>query len=35
MGQYSKGNSMAQIKKYNGGCYTHAQISNAYNFCLS
>ena len=35
MGQYLKGNSMAQIKIYNGGCYAHAQTSNAYNFCLN
>ena len=34
MGQYLKGNNMAQ-KIHNDACYTHAQISNAYNFCLS
>ena len=35
MGQYLKGNNMAQIKIHNGGYYAHAQTSNAYNFCLS
>ena len=35
MGQYLKGNDMAQNKKHNGGWYAHAQTSNAYNFCLS
>ena len=35
MGQYLKGNTMAQIKIHNGVCYAHAQISKAYNFCLS
>ena len=35
MGQYLKGNNMAQIKTHNGACYSHAQISNAYNFRLS
>ena len=25
MGQYLKGNNMAQIKIHNGGYYTHAQ----------
>ena len=35
MGQYLKGNSMAQIEIHNGGYYAHAQISNAYKFCLS
>ena len=35
MGQYLKGNNMAQIKIHNGRCYAHAQTSNAYNFCLS
>ena len=35
MGQYLKGNNMAQIKTHNGLCYAHAQTSNAYNFCLS
>ena len=35
MGQYLKGNNMAQIKIHNGEYYAHAQISNAYNFCLS
>ena len=35
MGQYLKGHNMAQIKVHNGGYYTHAQTSNAYNFCLS
>ena len=34
MGQYLKGNNMAQIKINNGACYAHAQTSNAYNFCL-
>ena len=24
MGQYFKGNNMAQIKIHNGGCYAHA-----------
>ena len=33
MGQYLKGNNMAPIKSIM--CYAHAQISNAYNFCLS
>ena len=32
MGQYLKGNNMALIKIHNGG-YSHAQTSNAYNFC--
>ena len=35
MGEYLKGNNMAKIKIYNGGYYGHAQICNAYNFCLS
>ena len=35
MGQYLRGNNMAQIKIHNGGYYAHAQTSNAYNFCLS
>ena len=35
MGQYLKGNNMAQIKINNGGYCAHAQTSNAYNFCLS
>ena len=35
IGQYLKGNNMAQIKTHNGACYAHAQTSNAYNFCLS
>ena len=35
MGQYLKGNNMAQIKIHNGGYYAHAQTSNAYNFCFS
>ena len=35
MGQYLKGNNMAQTKTHNGACYAHAQTSNAYNFCLS
>ena len=35
MEQYLKGNNMAQIKNQNGGCYAHAQTSNACNFCLS
>ena len=35
MGQYLKGNNMAQIKIHNGGYYAHAQTCNAYNFCLS
>ena len=35
MAQYLKDNNMAQIKIHNGGCYAHAQTSNAYNFCLS
>ena len=35
MGQYLKGNNMAQIKIHNGGLYAHVQTSNAYNFCLS
>ena len=34
MGQYLQGNNIAKIKNHNGG-YAHAQISNAYNFCLS
>ena len=34
MGQYLKGNNMAQTKIHNGR-YAHAQISNAYNFSLS
>ena len=32
MGQYLKGNNMAQIKIHNGRYYTHAQTYNAYNF---
>ena len=35
MEQYLKGNNMAQIKNQNGGCYAHAQTSNACNFSLS
>ena len=36
MRQYLKGNNMGKIKIHNGGgCYAHAQTSNAYNFCLS
>ena len=35
MGQYLKGNNMAQIETHNGPCYAHAQTSNAYNFYLS
>ena len=35
MGQYLKGNNMAQIKIHNGGCNAHAQTSNTCNFCLS
>ena len=35
MGQYLKGNNMAQIKIDNGACYAHAQTSNPYNICLS
>ena len=35
MGQYLKGNNMAQIKIHNDGYYAHAQTSNAYNFCFS
>ena len=31
MGQYLKGNNMAQKKINNSGCYAHAQISNAYS----
>ena len=34
MGQYLKGNNMAQIKIHNRGHYAHAKTSNAYNFCL-
>ena len=30
-----KGNNMTQIKIHNCACYAHAQICNAYNFCLS
>ena len=26
---------MAAIQGHNGGCYAHAQTSNAYNLCLS
>ena len=33
MGQYLKGNNMAQIKIHNGRYYAHAQTSNVYNFC--
>ena len=35
MGQYLKGNNMAQIKIHNGGCYAHVQISDTYNSNLS
>ena len=35
MGQYLKGNNMAQIKIHNGAYYVHAQNSSSYNFCLS
>ena len=35
MGQYLKGNNMAQIKVHNGSCYVHAQISNAYDLSLN
>ena len=35
MGQYLKGNNMAQIKINNGGCYAHAPTSNTCNLCLS
>ena len=35
MGQYLKGNNMAQIKIDIGGYYAYAQISNTFNFCLS
>ena len=35
MGQYLKGNNMAQIKFNNDGCYAHAQTSNTCNFCFS
>ena len=35
MGQYLKGNNKAQIKIHNSRYYAHAQISNAYNFCLN
>ena len=35
MGQYLKGNNMAQIKINNGGYYAHVQTSNAYIFYLS
>ena len=35
MGQYLKGNNMAQIKTHNGGYYAYAQISNACNYNLS
>ena len=35
MGQYLKGNNIAQIKIHNGGYYAHVQTSNAYNFCFS
>ena len=35
MGEYLKGNNMAQIKIHNSRYYAHAQTSNAYNFCLS
>ena len=36
LGQYLKGNNMAQIKIHNGRYYGHAQTSsNSYNFCLS
>ena len=35
MGQYLKDNNMAQIKIQNGGCYAHAQSSNASNSNLS
>ena len=30
MGQFLKGNNMAQIKIHNGGYYAHAQTSSAY-----
>ena len=33
MGQYLKGYDTST--KYNSGCYAYAQISNAYNFCLT
>ena len=32
MGQYLKGNDMAQIKIHNGGYYAHAQTSNAQSY---
>ena len=35
MGQYLKGNNMAQIQIHNGGCYANAQTSNTYNLCLN
>ena len=35
MGQYLKGNSMAQIKIHNGGYYAHTKTSRICNFCLS
>ena len=36
MGQYLMSNKHGTNKKHNGGgCYAHAKISNAFNFCLS
>ena len=35
MGQYLKGNNMAQIKTHTGGCYAHLNASNTCNFYLS
>ena len=34
MGQYLKGNNMAQIKYIMEDINAHAHTSNAYNFCL-
>ena len=34
-GQFLTGNKIAPIKIHNGGNYAHAQILNAYDFCLS
>ena len=34
-GQFLAGNKIAPLKNQNGRNYVHAQLLNAYNFCLS
>ena len=35
IGQFLKGNNMVQLRLHNDRYYAHAQVLNAYNFCLS